>query len=277
MGLPTKKQMQKHRRGTRKALNTLDALVDAEKQPEALVTDTPAAKSAKKTAKTPPKATAAKKKPAAVVEPKVEEPKSIPKKKESEKTEKIVETAVEKSDVQAKQQPGFQKDKMAASRSESDVETVAGQMESDDEDEDTQKDRFLSFRIRQEDYAIEIRFVTEIIVMHKITEVPDTSPCIKGVINLRGKVIPVMDVRERFKLEKRDYDDRTCIIVVDVNEVTVGLIVDTVNEVVDIPEDQIDAPPATHSGIESNYINGMGKVGNKVKILLDVENVLILK
>ena len=118
--------------------------------------------------------------------------------------------------------------------------------------------------------------MTEIIVMQKITEVPNTASFIRGVINLRGKVIPVIDVRERFHLETRQYDDRTCIVVVDVSEIAVGLIVDTVNEVIDIPEDRVDPPPATHAGIESNYISGMGKVGKTVKILLDVKNVLNL-
>jgi len=146
-----------------------------------------------------------------------------------------------------------------------------------DIEEDTQKDRYLSFRIAKEDYALEIKYVTEIIVMQRITEVPNTPSYIKGVINLRGRVIPVIDVRERFHLAARDYDDRTCIVVVSVSEIAVGLIVDTVNEVLDIPADMVDPPPAAYSGIESSYISGMGKVGRKVKILLDARNVLKLK
>jgi purine-binding chemotaxis protein CheW len=144
----------------------------------------------------------------------------------------------------------------------------------DELDEDTQKDKFLTFRIGKESYGIEIRHVTEIVVMQDITEVPDMPDFITGVINLRGKVISVMDVRRRFGLEPREFDERTCIIVVDINEMSIGLIVDTVNEVLNIPQDQIDPPPRTHSGIKSNYIQGMGKVDNQVKILLDVEKIL---
>ena len=294
MGLPTKKQLQKHRRGTRKALDTLEALNDSDKKANSDVEKTQDHKpgkgevsSSKKMTKAPSAATSKKKKPAkkitakkttekkvvdktttVITEAKTENQMSIEKKRELEKSEIKLELADEKSEAPVKQDIRSQKGKTEASKS-----IEIGQ--EDDLDEDTQKDRFLSFRIGKEDYGIEIRFVTEIIVMHTVTEVPDTPPFIKGVINLRGKVIPVMDVRERFNLEKRGYDDRTCIIVTDVGEVTVGLIVDTVNEVIDIPENNIDPPPATHSGIESNYINGMGKVGKKVKILLDVKNVLI--
>jgi len=144
----------------------------------------------------------------------------------------------------------------------------------DDVDDDTLKDKYLSFRIGNESYGIEIRHVTEIVVMQEITEVPDMPDFITGVINLRGKVISVMDVRKRFRLELREYDERTCIIVVDINDISVGLIVDTVNEVLNIPESHIDPPPKTHSGIKSNYIQGMGKIGETVKILLDVEKIL---
>lgn len=144
----------------------------------------------------------------------------------------------------------------------------------DDQDEDTQKDKYLSFSLGNEEYGIEIRHIIEIIVLQEITKVPDMPDFIIGVINLRGHVISVMDIRKRFGLETRDYDDRTCIIVVNINDISVGLIVDTVNEVVDIPESEIDPPPKTHSGVGSNYIQGMGKIGSKVKILLDIEKIL---
>ncbi|MBU2513008.1 chemotaxis protein CheW [bacterium] len=140
--------------------------------------------------------------------------------------------------------------------------------------EDTQKDKYLSFRIGDETYGVSIEYVTEIIVIQKITEVPDTPPFVKGVINLRGKVIPVIDIRHRFGMKSRDYDERTCIIVVDYTETAVGMIVDTVNEVVDIPESQVDQTPRTHSGTESTYIQGMGKIGKKVMIILNLEKVL---
>jgi len=97
---------------------------------------------------------------------------------------------------------------------------------------------------------------------------------IKGVINLRGKVIPVMDVRRRFQLEDRDYDDRTCIVVVSIDNTAVGLVVDKVREVSDIPPSQIEPPPSVSEGNRQQYIKGLGKVEEEVKILLDTEKLL---
>lgn len=142
------------------------------------------------------------------------------------------------------------------------------------EDEDTQKGKFLTFHLANEDYGIEIRYVTEIIGIQKITEVPDMPEFVKGVINLRGKVIPVMDVRMRFLLPPREYNDRTCIVVVNVNGTAVGLVVDEVSEVADIPENQIEPPPRASRTSSSRYIQGMGKIGQDVKILLDVNHLL---
>ncbi len=143
-----------------------------------------------------------------------------------------------------------------------------------DDDEDAQKDKYLTFHLAGEDYGVEIRYVTEIIGIQKITEVPDMPDFVRGVINLRGKVIPVMDVRARFRLAARDYDERTCIIVVDINESSVGLVVDEVREVVDIPEDQVEPPPTTGKASGSRFIQGMGKLDDEVKILLNVSRLL---
>ncbi len=142
------------------------------------------------------------------------------------------------------------------------------------DNEDTQKDKYLTFHLAGEDYGIEIRYVIEIIGIQKITEVPDMPSFIRGVINLRGKVIPVMDVRARFKLADREYDDRTCIIVVNVDGTEVGLVVDEVSEVADIPEAQVEPPPKTSKNSENSYIQGMGKINNDVKILLNVHKLL---
>lgn len=144
----------------------------------------------------------------------------------------------------------------------------------DEDDEDTQKDKFLTFQVGTEEFGISIRHVTEIIGLQKITDVPDMPDFIKGVINLRGKVIPVMDVRSRFKLESREYDDRTCIVVVNIKDKSVGLVVDRVSEVADIPESQIEPPAQIGSGTASRYIQGMGKIDEDVKILLDVDRLL---
>lgn len=143
----------------------------------------------------------------------------------------------------------------------------------DEENEDTQKGKFLTFGLADEDYGIEIRFVTEIIGIQRITEIPDMPEYLRGVINLRGKVIPVMDVRTRFQMPPRDYDERTCIIVVNLDGPSMGLVVDKVKEVANIPEEQIEPPPRT--GRETDhYIQGSGKTGDGVKILLDVERLL---
>jgi len=144
----------------------------------------------------------------------------------------------------------------------------------DEDDEDTQKDKFLTFQVGNEEFGIKIRHVTEIIGLQKITDVPDMPDFIKGVINLRGKVIPVMDVRTRFKLKSREYDDRTCIVVVNINDKAIGLVVDRVSEVADIPESQIEPPVQIGSSMASCYIQGMGKMGEDVKILLDVDKLL---
>lgn len=140
-------------------------------------------------------------------------------------------------------------------------------------EEDTLKGRFLTFAIGKESYGIEIRYVTEIIGIQPITEVPEMPDYVKGIINLRGKIIPVMDVRLRFKKSFNEYNDRTCVIVIDIQNISIGLIVDSVSEVISIPETEIVAPPDISK--ESNkYISGIGKVGNEVKLLLDCDKLL---
>lgn len=149
-------------------------------------------------------------------------------------------------------------------------------LEEEDQDdmEDSQEGKYLTFLLGKEEYGIEIRHVTEIIGMQTITEVPDMPLFVKGVINLRGKVIPVMDVRLRFGLENRAYDDRTCIIVINVREQPVGLIVDRVSEVLDIPPGQIEPTPEIRKDRGNRFLQSMGKVGDKVKLLLDSEKLL---
>jgi purine-binding chemotaxis protein CheW len=141
-------------------------------------------------------------------------------------------------------------------------------------EEDTQKGRYLTFSLGKESYGIEIQYVTEIIGIQTITQVPELPEYVKGIINLRGKIIPVMDVALRFKKEPREYNDRTCIIVVDISDLSIGLIVDSVSEVVTIPEQDIVDPPQMNRGINNRYIKNIGKVGNDVKLLLDCEKLL---
>ncbi|MDF2890698.1 MAG: cheW4 [Clostridia bacterium] len=140
--------------------------------------------------------------------------------------------------------------------------------------EDTQKGKYLTFNIGTEFYGIEIKYVTEIIGIQVITEVPELPEYIRGIINLRGKIIPVMDVRLRFKKTFREYNDRTCIIVVDIKDISVGLIVDSVSEVLNIPERDIVEPPQMNRGFNNRYIKKIGKVGNDVKLLLNCEKLL---
>lgn len=138
-----------------------------------------------------------------------------------------------------------------------------------------QEGQFLTFTIAGQEYGIEIKSVTEIIGIQKITDLPDLPEFVKGVINLRGKVIPVIDVRLRFGMEEREYDERTCIVVVNINDTSVGLVVDTVSEVMNIPEENIEPPPKVNKRIDGNrFVHGLGKVEDEVKILLNTEKLL---
>lgn len=143
------------------------------------------------------------------------------------------------------------------------------------EDEDTQKGKYMTFKSGNEYYGIGINYVNEIIGIQKITSVPETEDYIKGLINLRGKIIPVIDVRLRFRQEPIEYTDRTCIIVIDVKNVVVGLIVQTIAEVVSIDDSEIAPPPAlAGSGSNNKYVYGIGKVGDSVKLLLDPDKLI---
>lgn len=142
------------------------------------------------------------------------------------------------------------------------------------EDEDTQKGKFLTFLLESETFGIEIKYVTEIIGVQPITYVPEVPVFVKGIINLRGKIIPVIDMRLRFNKEPMEYDERTCIIVIDFNEITIGLIVDSVVEVVKIEDENIVPPPSFKAGFNNPYIKGIGKVGNAVNLLLDCEKII---
>lgn len=140
--------------------------------------------------------------------------------------------------------------------------------------EDTQKGKYLTFFIDEIVYAIEIKFVTEIIGIQPITEIPEVPPYVKGIINLRGKIIPVMDVRIRFKKEPIEYNDRTCIVVVDVNDISLGLIVDNVSEVLQIADENIVVPPDMNKGMDNKYIKAIGKVDNCVNLILSCEKLI---
>ena len=142
----------------------------------------------------------------------------------------------------------------------------------------TQQDKYVTFKAGNEYYALKIEYVNEIIVFQEITEIPESEDFIKGLINLRGKIIPVIDVRIRFKQEPMEYNDRTCIIVINVKDMLVGLIVEKVAEVVEIKQEDILPPPSATIGHEektqNKYVYGIGKVGEEVKLLLDPDKLL---
>ena len=133
--------------------------------------------------------------------------------------------------------------------------------------------KYLTFRLTKEEYGIEILKVREIFGMQEITSVPGVPEYVKGVINLRGRIIPVIDLRLKFGFEEAEYNKETCIIVVSINEILVGIIVDTVSEVVDIPGDDIEQSPSFGAETPTEYLLGMGKVKEHVVILLNVEKV----
>lgn len=141
-------------------------------------------------------------------------------------------------------------------------------------EEDTTKDKYLTFIIDGEDYGIDICHVIEIVPVSAITWVPETPEEVKGIINLRGSIVPVIDVRTKFRKEEKAYDEWTCIIVIEFDEYTVGLIVDTVNEVLLIPEEAISSPPNAKLKYQNKFIKNIGKIGDKVQLLLDVEKFL---
>jgi purine-binding chemotaxis protein CheW len=142
------------------------------------------------------------------------------------------------------------------------------------EKEGQQEDnKYVTFRIGTEEYGIEIDFVKEIVGIQKVTNVPDMPQYIKGVINLRGEVIPIIDVRIRFRYEEIPYNDRTCIIIIHIGDAVIGLIVDEVSEVMDIPKKNIAPPPKASAKSKNRFIKGIGKIDDNIKILLDVEKI----
>lgn len=141
---------------------------------------------------------------------------------------------------------------------------------------DAQKGKYMTFKSGNEYFALKIQYVSEIICFQAITPIPETEDYIKGLINLRGKIIPVIDVRLRFKQEPLGYDDRTCIMVINVKSTVVGLIIEKIAEVVEIQEENILPPPRVGKAdkTQNKYVYGIGRVGNTVKLLLDPDKLI---
>jgi purine-binding chemotaxis protein CheW len=134
--------------------------------------------------------------------------------------------------------------------------------------------KYLSFFLSDEEYGIEILKVQEIIGVLPVTAIPRTPPHVLGVINLRGKIIPVVDLRMRFDLESVETTEETCVIVVATNGVVMGLQVDRVSEVIDVTAEQIEATPNFGAQINTDYILGLGNCDGRVRLLLDIDRVL---
>ena len=153
------------------------------------------------------------------------------------------------------------------------------EMEKGFKDPKDREGKYLTFCLAGEEYGISILKVKEIIGMMPITTVPRTPGFIKGVINLRGKVIPVVDLRLKFELETADYTERTCIIVVEIangrGASQMGIVVDAVSEVLNIKAAELEETPAFGTKLDTDYILGLAKAGGGVKIVLDIDRVLI--
>lgn len=138
--------------------------------------------------------------------------------------------------------------------------------------------KYLTFRLATEEYGLEILKVQEIIGIMNVTRVPKTPEFVRGIINLRGKIIPVIDLRIKFGMEPQEDTERTCIIVSQVSRgdqhITMGVIVDEVSEVLDIAEEQIEEAPSFGASVQTDFLLGMGKIAQKVVMLLDVDQVL---
>ncbi len=137
-----------------------------------------------------------------------------------------------------------------------------------------QKGKYLIFFLCGEEYGIEVLKVKEIVGIMNITPVPRMPEYVRGIINLRGKVIPVIDLRLKFGFPKAEYTKETCIIVIEVRNVLTGIVVDTVTEVLDVNDNELEAPPDFGNRVTTKIFLGMAKIKNKVKILLDIDKVL---
>lgn len=134
--------------------------------------------------------------------------------------------------------------------------------------------QLVTFSIGEEEFGVDILKVQEIIRIMEITKVPRAQDFVEGVINLRGKVIPIIDLRRRFGFVSKEHDKHTRIIVIEINNMIVGFVVDSVSEVLRIPAATVEPPPPVVAGVESEYISGVGKLEDRLLILLDLDKLL---
>lgn len=140
--------------------------------------------------------------------------------------------------------------------------------------EDNSSRQYVTFSIKDELYGIDVRRAQEVMNLPQITKVPNTMPFMKGVIDLRGKIIPLIDMRIKFKIEEKDYDQKTVIIIIDVKKVICGIIVDSVSDVADMSLNDVQHTPHFASEIDKDSVFGIGKIGEKLVIVLDVDKLL---
>ena len=147
-------------------------------------------------------------------------------------------------------------------------------VEVDEIENDQDLIQLVTFSIGEEEFGVNILQVQEIIRTMDITKVPRAPEFVEGVINLRGKVIPIVDMRSRFGLEHKEHDKYTRIIVIEIEMIIVGFVVDSVSEVLRIPANSVQPPPPVVAGMESDYIDGVGKLDDRLLILLDLDSLL---
>ena len=136
------------------------------------------------------------------------------------------------------------------------------------------EEQLVAFRLANEIYGVDISVIHEIIRLHEITQIPRTSPDIEGVVNLRGRIVPILDLRKRLELPAAERTGGTRIIVVTIRECTVGMVVDSVIGVVKLPESRIEPPSPLVSDLETDFIRGVGKMDDNLVILLNIQKVL---
>lgn len=135
--------------------------------------------------------------------------------------------------------------------------------------------QLVTFKIENEEFGVDILTVQEINRMMNITRIPNAPDFIEGVINLRGKIVPVVDLRKRLSFPRKEYDKNTRIIVVELDGITLGFIVDSVSEVLRLPQSVVEPPPSIVSGVESDYVEGVGKLDQRLLILLNLKKIFL--
>ena len=144
-------------------------------------------------------------------------------------------------------------------------------------EEDTIEDLYLLFSIGERTYGLDLQYMIEIISYEKITEIDNMPTYVKGVINLRGKIIPVIDVRLRFRLPQKEYNEFTCIVIVKLENLIAGIIVDTVQDIIKIPKENLEATPSFGNNRETWCIDNLGKVNDKVIMILNLDKFIYAK